>query len=1500
MAERKVSLEISAKVGEALKAFRDMEESVSKFGRSNESMLADLEKTDETFAELSKATKGLADSVNELRQLKTLAESFAELQQKAADTAVKLRDAEDAVAGSSTAYARAAQAAKEAAAEYNQLKAALTNLGSEQDRISARQKQLTDTLDIARKVQETEAKIEDYNDSLRMLSSEADRAARRQARLREELEYNKSIGRDGMSKDQASVLNAQAKVIEKALSNIGKYLTKNAEQQAQVRSSIESTTEAFTRLGESASRRGVDVRELLVPVQTLEAELGALGTRAQETAAKMLPIQGSLSLAETAAKETAKGLTSAGNELAKAETKFKSVSSASDKLAASLAPIGAKLREAGVSTSNMAATQDKLTAELKQTETALRESDAAMRGYVKSVNSASEAKRKFLENGRTALSFVQRIRSEVLSAVSAFVGLYAAVDQVQKAFQTAAKVQGARNALLPVNNNEVELVAEELAYVRDLADRTGQSFTVLAAQYAKIRASAAASGMTLNAQRVIFEGIVTAAAGMQIGNENLERSLYAVGQILNKTKISSEELNGQLGDALPGAMALLTEATGKTSAELLKMMEDGKLTSEVLISMAATANNKFGPALAKALQEPELQANLLYNVIDDLRVLFRDTAKEAGLAKAISDITKALSSEEAEKGVQALARGFVALVEIVPELIQAFQVLMPLMGGFATVTAIRVAASLTGLTGGVGGLTIAVKGLWAAMFGWIGVIAFAVGSLVTLYQTNEDVRGVVVTAFVGMKDAVDEFVTSIRTGFKKIEIYVAAAENGITRMWNTVVKAAAAVYKAIGAETLANALTSTFTVAEKDIEKRAARLRKDIEDIEAERKKRAEANDKELWDVATKKPKEEIDPTKIDMAAALAEEEALAKKNAEIAAEKKAKEEKEKLNKQHADDVLRIDKEMYGARADLAQDENAKLELRLQEIAAAYQDEIKKFTEAGDMEAVKKVQDLIKVKQDVERQNTAALLAKRENKELQKELKDADKLRREITNQYEGLVDDILRVERDISLAEAKLAGTPAAAIADNMDAIRQSYQNLLNQLREVEQSSYSTPEQKAGAEQAIQRVEKLIELKQKELAVTTMIDEAEAREDEINAILEERDRKIDIINVKRQNGLFTELQAEKEILAIENDSVEVIHKKADLAIEYAQAVVDAKDATDEQVRKAQELIDKMRQLKRLTQEQEFQLFKAAEINQQLADGFSDGLLEAGKALGDVVQGTKDWGDAWVSVRDTMREFFAELLMNWAKALANNAMLELISGDGKKSQGLGGFFSDALNDISGSKTTPTNKPSAEGETPEKATESVFGGMFEGLGETFTGAWDSFSGLFSTKTDQNTQATEQGSQSIIGSLTGALLNGFNTLVAAIFSSSAAEGGASAAGSAAGAMVAHRGAVVGRPHGSNRSVPSSVFANARYYHSGGVVGLKRDEYPAILKRNEEVLTDKDPRNVLNGGATQAPANVKIVNAIDSASVIQHALSNANGQKAVINFMRANKSAIKSVLS
>lgn len=99
-------------------------------------------------------------------------------------------------------------------------------------------------------------------------------------------------------------------------------------------------------------------------------------------------------------------------------------------------------------------------------------------------------------------------------------------------------------------------------------------------------------------------------------------------------------------------------------------------------------------------------------------------------------------------------------------------------------------------------------------------------------------------------------------------------------------------------------------------------------------------------------------------------------------------------------------------------------------------------------------------------------------------------------------------------------------------------------------------------------------------------------------------------------------------------------------------------------------------------------------------------------------------------------------------------------------------------------------------------------------------------------------------------------------AALFIANMLGAGGFGAGSAFGnqdlGAFFHQGGLVGAG-GTYKLVDSAAWINAPRYHGGGIAGLKADEVPAILRRDEEVLRANDPRHRDNSGGSAGPVVV-----------------------------------------
>ena len=370
--------------------------------------------------------------------------------------------------------------------------------------------------------------------------------------------------------------------------------------------------------------------------------------------------------------------------------------------------------------------------------------------------------------------------------------------------------------------------------------------------------------------------------------------------------------------------------------------------------------------------------------------------------------------------------------------------------------------------------------------------------------------------------------------------------------------------------------------------------------------------------------------------------------------------------------------------------------------------------------------------------------------------------------------------------------------------------------------------------------------------------------EKDINDLLSERARIIDLVNQKATLGIST-TEEQAQALRETNDEYlvkinEILVQARELAtvtgnIGLQKSLLEFEGFGDLEKRKAdlEQLAIKEKQINDLISIRDS---KVAQVNAQIETG----------------QITRYHGEA--KIRDLMNEenlIIKELVVSardYAASIGETATVEAMNA--------------TINSMSTLNEEILN------------TDQVAGQFASGL----TSAIDSF--IFSTKSAS--EAFKQFIASFLRQIANAIIQALilKAIMAAINPVGAAATTGAGAAVGTGTVLAptnHRGGIVGKDATEKRRISPLWFLNAARYHSGGIAGLKPDEVPTILQRGEQVI----PKNQVTGAGTQQPAqSIKIVNAIDSASVVEEGMRNSGGQKAIMNFFRANKSQIKSVLA
>lgn len=210
---------------------------------------------------------------------------------------------------------------------------------------------------------------------------------------------------------------------------------------------------------------------------------------------------------------------------------------------------------------------------------------------------------KLNHESRSAMSVFQRMRGELLSLASAYIGLYGTINSVGTVITSYRTMEAAQNRLGVVFNQDQQKTGMELQWLAAQASRLGIEFGSLSEQYSKFAVSANAANFTTAQTRKIFIALAEAGRVNKLSLDDMNGVFLAATQMIQKSKVSAEELRQQMAERLPGAVNIFADALGVSTAELSKMMQAGQVMadSDTMIKFADELQKKFGPQLAHAL-----------------------------------------------------------------------------------------------------------------------------------------------------------------------------------------------------------------------------------------------------------------------------------------------------------------------------------------------------------------------------------------------------------------------------------------------------------------------------------------------------------------------------------------------------------------------------------------------------------------------------------------------------------------------------------------------------------------------------------------------------------------------------------------------------------------------------------------------------------------------------------------------------------------------------------
>lgn len=463
----------------------------------------------------------------------------------------------------------------------------------------------------------------------------------------------------------------------KTLSGVEKQVADLAREIAQGGKKIKDGASKLRELGAAqrallSSAQGIDgfraqvaaVREARTAYQAARAELknlaaqtGATGVNAQEM----------------------------GEKIRQAKAKVDGASESLRRASAAARETQANLQRAGINTAQLAREEARLVTTANQATSAAGRLSAALGQQAGASKKASGAMAKLVDNGRQSLGVFERMRGEIMALVTAYVGIQATLNLAGGAVDAYKTRQQALIKISTIVGSSQGALSAEWEYMVGLANKLGINVADLATSYTKFAVAANAVGIGMQETKFIFENIAKAGRVFGLSADDMNGVFRALEQMLSKGQVYAEELRQQLGERLPGAVAMFAKGMGMTIQELTKAMENGEIKAEAVVNFARAQGEAVQAQLDAANKSVGAAEERLKTAMFLFKLAIADSGFIDAYARALERITAFLNSPDGKEAAQTMGEAFSALAEAViwcvdnvDGLITAFQVLLGL------------------------------------------------------------------------------------------------------------------------------------------------------------------------------------------------------------------------------------------------------------------------------------------------------------------------------------------------------------------------------------------------------------------------------------------------------------------------------------------------------------------------------------------------------------------------------------------------------------------------------------------------------------------------------------------------------------------------------------------------------------------------------------------------------------------------------------------------------
>lgn len=384
---------------------------------------------------------------------------------------------------------------------------------------------------------------------------------------------------------------------------------------------------------------------------------------------------------------------------------------------------------------------------------------------------------------RSELTGIERQANSLRTALTrafAFAGITVGIGGL---VQLADQYTNIQNRLRTVTDGTEELgaVTKELL---GIANATRSSFQATAELYTRTSLAARELGLSQRQTLEFTESLNQAVILSGASAAEASAGMIQLSQGLASGTLRGDELRSVL-EQLPAVADVIAQELGVTRGELRKMGEDGKITSDIIITAFANAREELGERFAKTVptlgQSFEVLRNNLVNWIGELTTSSGLVANLSSLILALANnldnIIPLIVAAGAAFGAWQAAATVSAILGPMIALERAL--------GASSVAAALFSISLKGVQGAINGVTAAIAA------NPIGALAVAITAVISLlYIFSDDIK----VSADGVVTLGDVFVA---TGELILES-ISAVTDFLMSAWDTAVEAVNSVLAFFG------------------------------------------------------------------------------------------------------------------------------------------------------------------------------------------------------------------------------------------------------------------------------------------------------------------------------------------------------------------------------------------------------------------------------------------------------------------------------------------------------------------------------------------------------------------------------------------------------------------------------------------------------------------------------------------------------------------------------